>query len=156
PLRGLVPQPAGLRRQGQRPAAGLLRTDREAHAGPPRRRQPPDAPGSALHLRRMTMKPLAMKRFAARALLVAAVTIPGAGLAFGFGQNKIVYSNFQWHVYTSPHFEVHYYPEEEEFLQAIVSDAESAYAKLSKFLDHEIDYKIPLICYRTHGDFEQT
>ena len=88
--------------------------------------------------------------------LLFVVSILFAPNAFPFGQNKIVYKNFDWHVYTSPHFEVHFYPEEEEFLQMVVSDAESAYLKLSKFLDHEIRFKIPLIYYRTHGDFEQT
>ena len=38
----------------------------------------------------------------------------------------------------------------------MVSYAESAYLKLSKELDHEIDFKIPLIYYKTHGEFEQT
>ena len=73
-------------------------------------------------------------RFATRALLATAVLGLGVGGALGFGRNKIVYRNFEWHVYTSPHFEVHYYPEEEEFLQQVVSDAESAYVRLSKFL----------------------
>src|SRR5262245_61227895 len=90
-------------------------------------------------------------------LAAAAVSFLIAGSAFAqFGKNKIVYGNFDWHVYTSPHFEVHYCPEEEEFLQRVVSDAESAYLKLSRFLDHEIKFKIPLIYYRTNGDFEDT
>src|SRR6185369_4373793 len=80
----------------------------------------------------------------------------GTRSVLGFGRNKIVYKTFEWRVYTSPHFEVHYYPEEEEFLQRVVSDAESSYLRLSKFLDHEITFKIPLIIYRTHGDFEKT
>ena len=29
-----------------------------------------------------------------------------------FGQNKIAYDNFKWKVYTSPHFDVYYYPVE--------------------------------------------
>jgi hypothetical protein len=41
-------------------------------------------------------------------------------------------------------------------VQRVVSEAEGSYVKLSKFLDHEINFKIPLIYYRTHGDFEQT
>src|SRR2546427_2736656 len=86
----------------------------------------------------------------ARGPLLVALLLLGWRSAFGFGQNKIVYKNFDWHVYTSPHFEVHYYPEEEEFLQMVVSVAESAYLKHSKFLDHEIRFKIPLIYYRTH------
>ena len=41
--------------------------------------------------------------------------------AIGFVRNKVVYKDFAWQVYTSPHFEVHYYPEEEEFLQRVVA-----------------------------------
>src|SRR4029453_1175732 len=34
--------------------------------------------------------------------------------------------------------------------------AESSYLHLSKALDHELKFRVPLICYRTHGEFEQT
>ena len=100
--------------------------------------------------------PAGALRRAVPALVAVLLLVLHARPVLGFGQNKIVYKNFKWQVYTSPHFEVHYYPEEEEFLQRIVSDAESSYLRLSKFLDHEVNYKIPLIYYRTHGDFEQT
>jgi Tol biopolymer transport system component len=80
----------------------------------------------------------------------------------GFGKNKIVYQRFDWQVYRSIHFEIFYYPEEEEFLDQMISYAESAYDKVSKALEHEptaadgSSRKIPLIFYRTHGEFEQT
>src|SRR5436309_11995651 len=102
------------------------------------------------------MKGATPMRSATRGLLAAAGMGLGVGGALGFGRNKIVYRNFEWHVYTSPHFQVHYYPEEEEFLQQVVADAESAYVRLSKFLDQHTTYKIPLIYYRTHGDFDHT
>ncbi|MEW5806465.1 MAG: hypothetical protein AB1756_03815 [Acidobacteriota bacterium] len=73
-----------------------------------------------------------------------------------FYKNKITYQKFEWHYYSSPHFDVYYYPEEEEFLQEMVGYAESAYLQLSKNLDHEINFKIPLIYYKTHAEFEQT
>ncbi|MDB4324884.1 hypothetical protein N9971_00920, partial [bacterium] len=73
-----------------------------------------------------------------------------------FGQNKITYENFKWKVYRSPHFDVHYYPEVEPFLPEIVSYAESAYLKISKELDHELKVRVPLIVYKTHGEFQQT
>lgn len=79
-----------------------------------------------------------------------------SSLVFPFGKNKITYQHFQWHVYHSPHFDIYYYPEEEDFLEEMVSFAESAYLYLSKELDHEINFKIPLIYYKTHGEFEQT
>jgi hypothetical protein len=87
------------------------------------------------------------------ALLLALALAPEA---LGFGKNKVTYSKFDWQVYRSPHFDVHYYEAEEILLQDIVSAAESAYLEISRMLDHEIPFRIPLIAYRTHGDFEQT
>jgi hypothetical protein len=73
-----------------------------------------------------------------------------------FGQNKIAYDNFHWKVYKSPHFDVYFYPESEPFLDEVVSDAESAYVRLSKELDHELRFRIPMVIYKTHGEFEET
>ena len=79
-----------------------------------------------------------------------------ADRAFPFGKNKINYDNFQWQIYKSPHFDLYYYPAEENRLEQLVSYAESAYVKLSQAFDHEIPFRIPLIFYKTHGEFEQT
>ncbi len=92
----------------------------------------------------------------APALLALALAAPAPAVAQKFGQNKITYQNFDWHVYRAPHFDVYYYPEEEAFLEQVVSYAESAYVTLSQALEHEIQFRIPLIYYKTHGEFEQT
>ncbi len=73
-----------------------------------------------------------------------------------FGQNKIAYDNFKWKVYNSPHFDIYFYPESEPFLDEVVSYAESAYVRLSKELDHELRFRIPMVIYKTHGEFEMT
>jgi hypothetical protein len=73
-----------------------------------------------------------------------------------FGKNKIVYQDFKWSIYASPHFDVYYYPEEAGMLEQVVSYAESQYTRLSQILDHEIKFRINLIVYRTHAEFEQT
>jgi len=90
-----------------------------------------------------------------RILLAVALLLMPAPL-FAFGKNKIIYKNFDWRIYTSPHFDVYYYPEEEAQLEQIVSFAESQYTRLSQILDHEIKFRINLIIYRTHMEFEQT
>ncbi|MFN7975914.1 MAG: hypothetical protein U0166_26860 [Acidobacteriota bacterium] len=80
-----------------------------------------------------------------------------APLASGqFGKNKIAYDDFNWKVYESEHFQFFYYPEEERFLPKISGIAEHAYAELSKSFKHDIKSKIPLIFYKTHGEFEET
>ena len=111
---------------------------------------------------RLRPAPAACARRAVAACLAAAAGL-AALPAFGFGQNKIVYQNFEWKVYTSIHFEIFYYPEEEEFLDQMISNCESAYQKVSKALDYEPPIqtggkatKIPVVFYKTHGEFEQT
>jgi len=92
------------------------------------------------------------------ALVLAAWSARPAIAQYGatFGQNKIAYDNFHWKVYKSPHFDVYFYPESQPFLDEVVSDAESAYVRLSKELDHELRFRIPMVIYKTHGEFEET
>jgi hypothetical protein len=73
----------------------------------------------------------------------------------GFGKNKIQYRDFKWEIYRSPHFNVHYYKEEEPSLQKVVSFAESAYDQLSREFNYQIKDPVPLIYYATHSAFEQ-
>jgi Tol biopolymer transport system component len=73
----------------------------------------------------------------------------------GFGKNKIQYREFEWKVYRSPHFNVHYYVAEEAQLQKVVSFAESAYDQLSREFNFQIKDPVPLIYYATHSAFEQ-
>jgi hypothetical protein len=55
-----------------------------------------------------------------------------------FGKNKIRYNNFNWHIYTTDHFEVYFYPEIEQHLERVVSYAESAYQAVSSDLKHDL------------------
>ncbi|MDH3523050.1 MAG: BamA/TamA family outer membrane protein [Acidobacteriota bacterium] len=98
-------------------------------------------------------------RFSAIRPAVAAVCLlilaaPAARAQY-FGKNKIKYQDFDWRIYHSVHFDVHYYPEEEALLEKVVSFAESAYDELSRELDHQVKDPIPLIYYATHDAFEQ-
>ena len=67
-------------------------------------------------------------RFPLLLVLLGVLAVPAWGQ---FGKNKISYERFDWQVYHSPHFDVYYYHGMEPFLEEIVSDAESAYLKLS-------------------------
>ncbi len=90
----------------------------------------------------------------AAALAVLITSLPAS--AQYFGRNKITYGDFAWQVYAAPHFDIYYYWDDDRLLQQLVSEAESAYLDVSRQLDHEIRFRIPLILYRTHADFEQT
>ncbi len=107
-----------------------------------------------------TRTPIRPRRKAALAFLAgAALFFAGAGPVHAqgfFGQNKVHYRAFDWRLYKSPHFDVYYYPDSEQFLEQMVSYAESAYLYLNRELDHEPKFRIPLIYYRTHAEFEQT
>ncbi|MFQ5877430.1 MAG: hypothetical protein ACE5JH_07045 [Acidobacteriota bacterium] len=97
-----------------------------------------------------------MRRSLPACLLALAVAALTPAPALSFGKNKINYDRFDWHIYRSPHFDVYYYPEEEALLDQVVSYAESQYLRISQILDHEISFRIPLIYYKTHVEFEQT
>ena len=74
----------------------------------------------------------------------------------GFGENKIVYDQFDWRTYRSTHFTIYFYEKERSSLQKVASYAESAYDDISRQLNFQIPKPINLIFYATHSDFEQT
>ena len=72
-----------------------------------------------------------------------------------YGKNKIRYNNFRWHIYTTDHFEIYYYPEIEQHLERITSYAESAYQQVSSDLKHDLATKVPLVLFKTQSEFQQ-
>jgi len=104
-----------------------------------------------------------------RSTLVLPAIVLGLGLTVGgasraaaqtpfvpyFGKNNIHYDTFEWHIYTTEHFEIYYYPEIERHLERIAGYAESAYEKVSADLKHDLSFKVPMILFKTHSEFEQ-
>jgi hypothetical protein len=72
-----------------------------------------------------------------------------------FGKNNIHYDNFDWHIYTTDHFEIYYYTDLEKHLERIAGYAEGAYQQVSADLKHDLSFKVPLILFKTHSEFEQ-
>jgi hypothetical protein len=72
-----------------------------------------------------------------------------------YGKNKIRYDNFEWHIYTTDHFEIYYYPEIKQHLERIAAYAESAYQQVSSDLKHDLGIKVPLVIYKTQSEFQQ-
>ena len=72
-----------------------------------------------------------------------------------FGKNTIHYDNFDWHIYTTDHFEIYYYSDIEKHLERVAGYAESAYQQVSADLKHDLSFKVPLILFKTHSEFEQ-
>jgi len=90
------------------------------------------------------------------AMLMLATTGVFAQPGYYFGQNKVHYKNFDWKVFRTGHFEVHYYSEEAEAAMDAVRMAERGYDYLSDVLEHKFTRRIPLILYASLNDFQQT
>ncbi len=72
------------------------------------------------------------------------------------GKNKIPYEDFDWKVYHSQHFKIYYYENEANLLPTVVDMSEAAYRQVSEKLQHELNFKVPLIFFKTHEEFELT
>jgi hypothetical protein len=72
-----------------------------------------------------------------------------------YNKNRIKYDHFNWHTYTTDHFEIYYYPEIERHLERVASYAESAYQTVSGNLKHDLAFKVPLILYKTESEFQE-
>ena len=73
-----------------------------------------------------------------------------------YGKNKVVKSGFDWKYFDTQNFRIYHYVDNIGLLKKIAVTAENAYDKMSKYLNIEVDRRIPLIFYKTHVDFEQT
>jgi len=71
------------------------------------------------------------------------------------GKNDVHYDTFKWNVYETEHFSIYYYDEIQKQLERIAGYAESAYQQISSDLRHELKFKVPLILFKTHSEFEQ-
>ncbi len=98
-------------------------------------------------------------------ILVPAVVLLTTGILLGtvvesgaqyFGRNKIQYENFDWKILNTPHFEIFFYPEEEDLAARAAVIVEDAYQRLSQLFEHELGAQIPFILYASPNDFQQT
>ena len=85
----------------------------------------------------------------------AAGTAGAQGFATYWGKNRVKYDKFDWHIYTTDHFDIYYYPELEEHLERVAGYAESAYQQISADLRHDLPFTVPLVVFKTHSEFEQ-
>ena len=88
-------------------------------------------------------------------LLTSTAGVASAQFAAYWGKNRVKYDKFAWHIYTTDHFDIYYYPELEEHLERVASYAESAYQQISADLRHDLAFSVPLIVFKTHSEFEQ-
>ena len=79
-----------------------------------------------------------------------------AGQLYRFGKNKVQYDEFEWRKMDTPHFDVYFYPQEEELATYAARMAEEGFSDLEKRFAHTVRRRVPLIVYSSHVYFEQT
>jgi len=76
--------------------------------------------------------------------------------AFWFGKNKVQYKDFEWEVLKTPHFDINFPVGYRDLAAKTAVILEYGYTKLSNDFAHNIRWRIPVIVYGSHSDFQQT
>lgn len=93
-------------------------------------------------------------RTLAAALVMAA--LPAAAAAQYFGENKVQYRPLHFRHLPTEHFDIYFRPEQREAVDIAARLAERSWQRLSRFFDHQLHGRQPLVLYASHVDFEQT
>lgn len=75
---------------------------------------------------------------------------------FYFGRNKVQYTQFDWQILKTKHFDIYFYPEMQDIAEKGAKFAEDAYIDLQSKFNHTVTRRIPLIFYSSHLHFQQT
>src|SRR4051812_34328627 len=73
-----------------------------------------------------------------------------------FGQNKVQYHNFKFQVLKTTHFDLYYYPQEEQSARLAARMAERWYTRLSGIFTHELRNRQVVVLYASGSQFRQT
>ena len=73
-----------------------------------------------------------------------------------FGRNKVQYRSFTFEILKTEHFDLYHYPEEAEAAKVASRLAERWYSRLSRFFNHELRGRQPIILYAASAHFRQT
>jgi hypothetical protein len=97
-----------------------------------------------------------MARLLATLLGLALFFAPATAGAQYFGRNNVQYEHFDFKVLKTDHFDVYFYPAEQQAAGMAGRMAERWYTRLSKVLGHQLQGRQPLILYATAPQFRQT
>src|SRR2546428_8830573 len=94
----------------------------------------------------------------AAVLVCLTATLLGAASAEAqyFGRNKVRNGRFEFRTLRTEHFDIYYYPEEEQATRQAARMAERWYARYSQLLDDTFTHRQPIVLYASHPDFTQT
>ena len=99
---------------------------------------------------------------APRSFLIAVVSalsvaaLPSSLSAQYFGRNKVQYETFDFKILKTPHYDIHFYPEEGEAVEDAARMGERWYERFARLFQHEFEQPKPIILYADHPDFQQT
>ncbi|MDD8017790.1 MAG: hypothetical protein PHP42_05420 [Bacteroidota bacterium] len=97
-----------------------------------------------------------MKRIVFNIILIFLFALPLSAQFYYFGHNKVQYTDFDWQILRTEHFDVYYYPEMKDLAEQGAFFAEEAYKQLESKFNHSLNNRVPLIFYSSHLHFEQT
>ena len=66
------------------------------------------------------------------------------------------YTDFEWHVLKTEHFDIYYYPEMKDLAERGAYFAEESFKVLEQRFNHTLNNRVPLIFYSSHLHFQQT
>ncbi len=85
-------------------------------------------------------------------LLTLALLLPAAAAA----DNKVIVRDFDWKVYSTDHFDVHYYAGSEGWHRFAADVLEDAYRTTGLSLNPKLDKRIPFFLYASINDMQQS
>lgn len=88
--------------------------------------------------------------------LLCVVVLPSFSQFYYFGHNKVQYTQFDWKILRTEHFDIYYYPEMKELAEQGAFFAEEAYRHHESKFNHSLGHRVPLIFYSSHLHFQQT
>ena len=88
--------------------------------------------------------------------LAMILATPATGSAQYFGRNKVQYEKFDFRIFETEHFRLHFYPEEEEAARDMARMSERWNARLAGLFNRRLQKRKPILIYANHPDFQQT
>jgi len=89
-------------------------------------------------------------------MCVVALAAPSSAQGDWFGKNKVQNKRFEWNVLKTPHFDINFPGGYSDLAARTGVILEAGYNKLSNDLSHRVAWRIPVIIYGSHSDFQQT
>ena len=105
-----------------------------------------------------------MRKFLRRPMLALGIAVIGClcaaqaayGQSWWFGKNKVQYKHFEWSVLKTPHYDIHFNEGYRDLAARTAVILEFGYDKLSRDFQHQLGWRVPVILYGSHSDFQQT